>query len=146
MSGMRSSKAKENAKIPINSAGVAKLGGPTFVAWMTRKDFADKHPDVVKAFTKVTLDTYDDFRKHPEGGPAGAWAAIMAAERGASVVLADKGRVGTSGATAAANTAVIDVAPGSVARRQVIERRLERRLGLAQAEWIERRSTRLVRG
>ncbi len=72
------------------------------------------------------------------GGPAGAWAAIMAAERGASVVLADKGRVGTSGAMAAANTAVIDVAPGSVARRQVIERRLERGLGLAQAEWIER--------
>jgi succinate dehydrogenase/fumarate reductase flavoprotein subunit len=72
------------------------------------------------------------------GGPAGAWTAIMAAERGASVVLADKGRVGTSGATAAANTAVIDVAPGSVARRHVIGRRLERGLGLAQAEWIER--------
>ncbi len=58
------------------------------------------------------------------GGPAGAWAAIAAAQRGASVILADKGRVGTSGATAAANTAVIDVAPGSVARRQVVERRL----------------------
>jgi len=72
------------------------------------------------------------------GGPAGAWAAIAAAERGASAVLADKGRVGTSGATAAANTAVIDVAPGSAARRQVIERSLERGLGLAQAEWIER--------
>jgi succinate dehydrogenase/fumarate reductase flavoprotein subunit len=72
------------------------------------------------------------------GGPAGAWAATTAAQRGASVVLADKGRVGTSGATAAANTAVIDVAPGSAARRQVIGRRLERGLGLAQAEWIER--------
>lgn len=72
------------------------------------------------------------------GGPAGAWAAIAAAQRGASVVLADKGRVGTSGATAAANTAIIDVAPGSVARRQVIERRLGRGLGLAQVEWIER--------
>jgi succinate dehydrogenase/fumarate reductase flavoprotein subunit len=72
------------------------------------------------------------------GGPAGAWAAIEAAQRGASVVLADKGRVGTSGATAAANTAIIDVAPGSVARRQVIDRRLERGLGLAQADWIER--------
>lgn len=46
--------------------------------------------------------------------------------------------MGTSGATAAANTAVIDVAPGSVARRQVIERRLERGLGLAQPEWIQR--------
>ncbi len=72
------------------------------------------------------------------GGPAGAWAAITAAEAGARVTLADKGRVGTSGATAAANTAVIDVAPGSALRRQVIERRLERGLGLAQADWIER--------
>ncbi len=41
------------------------------------------------------------------GGPAGAWAALAAAEAGARVVLADKGQVGTSGASAAANTAVI---------------------------------------
>jgi succinate dehydrogenase/fumarate reductase flavoprotein subunit len=72
------------------------------------------------------------------GGPAGAWAAIEAAERGASVILADKGRVGTSGATAAANTAVIDVAPGSEARAWVVERRLARGLGLASADWVER--------
>jgi succinate dehydrogenase/fumarate reductase flavoprotein subunit len=72
------------------------------------------------------------------GGPAGAWAAIEAAERGATVALADKGRVGTSGATAAVNTAVIDVAPNSGSRTWVIERRLEKGLGLAQGEWIER--------
>jgi len=72
------------------------------------------------------------------GGPAGAWAAIAAAERGASVILADKGRVGASGATAAANTAVIDVAPGSEARRKVIERRAERGLGLADSGRVER--------
>ena len=30
-------KAKENGKVLIDSAGVAKLGGPTFVAWITRK-------------------------------------------------------------------------------------------------------------
>ena len=34
------------------------------------------------------------------GGPAGAWAAISAAAKGARVVLADKGFCGTSGATA----------------------------------------------
>jgi succinate dehydrogenase/fumarate reductase flavoprotein subunit len=72
------------------------------------------------------------------GGPAGAWAAIEAAEHGATVALADKGRIGTSGATAAVNTAVIDVAPGGAARRQVIERRLEKGLGLARGDWIER--------
>ncbi len=65
------SKATENGKVLIDSAEVAKLGGPTFVAWITRKDFADAHPDVLKAFTKVTLDTYAHFRKNPEDYKAG---------------------------------------------------------------------------
>lgn len=34
------------------------------------------------------------------GGPAAAWAALSAVEAGARVVLADKGYLGTSGATA----------------------------------------------
>jgi succinate dehydrogenase/fumarate reductase flavoprotein subunit len=72
------------------------------------------------------------------GGPAGSWAAIAATEAGAKVILVDKGRVGTSGATAAANTAVIDVAPSAVARAKVIERRLARGFGLARPDWIER--------
>ena len=38
------------------------------------------------------------------GGPAGAWAALMAARAGSRVVLADKGYFGTSGATAPSNT------------------------------------------
>jgi succinate dehydrogenase/fumarate reductase flavoprotein subunit len=38
------------------------------------------------------------------GGPAAAWAAISAAERGAQVVVADKGFLGTSGAFAAAGS------------------------------------------
>jgi flavin-dependent dehydrogenase len=38
------------------------------------------------------------------GGPAGAWAAIAAAEAGARVILVDKGYLGTSGATAPSNT------------------------------------------
>jgi succinate dehydrogenase/fumarate reductase flavoprotein subunit len=72
------------------------------------------------------------------GGPAGCWAAIAAIETGASVVLVDKGRVGTSGATAAANTAVIDVSRSGPARAAVIERRLARGFGLARADSIER--------
>lgn len=35
------------------------------------------------------------------GGPAGTWAAVAAAATGATVVLADKGYCGTSGAAAA---------------------------------------------
>jgi taurine transport system substrate-binding protein len=59
-------KAKENGKVLIDSAGVSKLGGPTFVAWITRKDYAAAHPDVLKAFTQVTLDSYAHFRKDPD--------------------------------------------------------------------------------
>ena len=69
------------------------------------------------------------------GGPAGCWAAIAAIETGASVILVDKGRVGTSGATAAANTAVIDVSRSGPARAAVIERRLARGFGLARGDW-----------
>jgi succinate dehydrogenase/fumarate reductase flavoprotein subunit len=72
------------------------------------------------------------------GGPAGCWAAIAATEAGANVILVDKGRVGTSGATAAANTAVIDAPPSGSTRASVIERRLARGFGLAQVDWIER--------
>ena len=72
------------------------------------------------------------------GGPAGAWAAIEAAEAGATVVLADKGRVGTSGATAAANTAVIDVAPGTWQHETVMRRRRDRGLGLVDDGTVAR--------
>ena len=65
------SKAKENGKILIDSAEVGKLGGPTFVAWITRKDYAASHPGVLNAFTKVTLDTYAHFRKDPDDYKAG---------------------------------------------------------------------------
>jgi succinate dehydrogenase/fumarate reductase flavoprotein subunit len=70
------------------------------------------------------------------GGPAGAWAALSAAESGASVVLADKGRMGTSGATAAANTAVIDVAPRSESREKVLRRRIDRGFGLVEPDRV----------
>ncbi len=50
------------------------------------------------------------------GGPAGTWAALKAAKAGASVVLADKGYCGTSGATAAAGTGVWYVPPDPAAR------------------------------
>jgi succinate dehydrogenase/fumarate reductase flavoprotein subunit len=72
------------------------------------------------------------------GGPAGVWAALTAAERGAKVVLTEKGFVGTGGATAAGNTTTIYAAPGSEARQAAIKRRLAQAYGLADQRWIER--------
>lgn len=62
--------AKETGKVLITSGELAKVGAPTFDAWIVRKDFADKHPEVVKAFAKTTLDAYAAYRKDPA-----AWLA-----------------------------------------------------------------------
>lgn len=57
------------------------------------------------------------------GGPAGTWAAISAAQRGASVVLADKGFCGTSGATAPSGTGVWYVQPDAAKREAAMASR-----------------------
>lgn len=62
--------AKETGKVLITSGELAKVGAPTFDAWIVRKDFADKHPEIVKAFARTTLDAYADYRKDPA-----AWIA-----------------------------------------------------------------------
>jgi succinate dehydrogenase/fumarate reductase flavoprotein subunit len=70
------------------------------------------------------------------GGPAGAWAAVAAAEAGAVVVLVDKGYLGTSGATAPSNTGTWFVPPEN--RQAAIEQRQPRTGGLADPRWVER--------
>ena len=70
------------------------------------------------------------------GGPAGAWAALAAAERGAKVVLVDKGYLGTSGATAPSNTGTWFVPPER--QRQAVEQRMARTGGLADPDWAHR--------
>lgn len=72
------------------------------------------------------------------GGPAGAWAALTAASQGSKVVLAEKGFLGTGGATAAGNTTMIHVAQYSRERDEAIRRRLALAHGLADRRWIER--------
>ena len=62
---------KANGKVLIDSAEVGKLGGPTFVAWITRDDYAKAHPAVLKTFTKITLGTFAHFRKEPGDYKAG---------------------------------------------------------------------------
>ena len=72
------------------------------------------------------------------GGPAGTWAAIGAAARGARVVLADKGYCGTSGATAPAGTALWYVAPDGEARSRAKASRFAMGGALAEHAWMDR--------
>ncbi len=79
------------------------------------------------------------------GGPSAAWAAIAAAEAGARVILADKGWLGTSGATAPSNTGTWCVPPGEE-RAGAVDRRHARTAGLADRRWMLRTVDQSFRG
>ncbi|MCT9930026.1 FAD-binding protein [Planotetraspora sp. A-T 1434] len=72
------------------------------------------------------------------GGPAAAWAALKAAEAGADVIVADKGYLGTSGATAAAGTGVWYVQPDPAAREEAMASREGLGGYLADRGWMAR--------
>ncbi|WP_411035626.1 FAD-dependent oxidoreductase [Shinella sp. BYT-45] len=72
------------------------------------------------------------------GGPAGAWAAISAAGRGAKVVLVDKGFCGTSGATAPSGTGVWYVPPDPERRAKAMNSRWDLGGRLADPAWMRR--------
>src|SRR4051812_10905778 len=72
------------------------------------------------------------------GGPAATWAAIKARAAGATVVLADKGWCGTSGATAAAGTGVWYVPPEEAARAAARASREALGGHLASERWMDR--------
>lgn len=72
------------------------------------------------------------------GGPAGTWAAVAAAREGATVVLADKGFCGTSGATASGGNNLWFVPPDEAAREESI--RIYTKAGgqLTDPRWMAR--------
>ncbi|XVJ70420.1 MAG: taurine ABC transporter substrate-binding protein [Rhizobacter sp.] len=57
---------KTQGKVLTDSAQVAQWGAPTFDAWIVRKDFAEKNPDFVAAFARITGEAYAAFRKDPK--------------------------------------------------------------------------------
>lgn len=59
-----------------DSADVAGWGAPTFDAWIVREDYAQKHPDIVTAFVKVTGQATDAYLADPAGWSAAHAAAI----------------------------------------------------------------------
>ncbi|GAB7056290.1 MULTISPECIES: FAD-dependent oxidoreductase [unclassified Paenibacillus] len=72
------------------------------------------------------------------GGPAGAWAAWSAAAQGASVILADKGYLGTSGATAPGGTNLLYLPPDRELREQAVQQRMKGGGFLSEPDWIHR--------
>lgn len=73
------------------------------------------------------------------GSLAGAWAALSARAAGASVVLAEKGYVGTAGVVAAANVGGYSALPDNPEqRRSVIHARHDAAFGLDDLAFIEK--------
>jgi taurine transport system substrate-binding protein len=64
---------KPTGKVLVSSAEVGKWGAPTFDAWIVRKDFADRNPEIVAAFARVTGAAYAKYLKDPA-----AWVADSA--------------------------------------------------------------------
>ena len=72
------------------------------------------------------------------GGPAGAWAAWSAASQGAKVVLADKGYLGSSGATAPGGTTLLVIPAVPELREKAVQTRLKAGGYLSETDWIYR--------
>jgi succinate dehydrogenase/fumarate reductase flavoprotein subunit len=72
------------------------------------------------------------------GGMAAAWASAAAAQEGSSVVLVDKGFVGSSGVTATAGPGHWWVPPEPGLREAAIEKRYQTSHGLADRAWMAR--------
>jgi len=72
------------------------------------------------------------------GGPAGAWAALSAKEKGASVILVDKGYCGTSGATAPSGNGIWYVEPDEAKREAAMQGREAMGGYLSERKWMSR--------
>ncbi|WP_338107373.1 taurine ABC transporter substrate-binding protein [Pseudomonas nitroreducens] len=55
---------KKSGKVLTDAAEVGQWGAPTFEVWVARKDFAEKHPEVIAKFAKVSLDSFADYNAH----------------------------------------------------------------------------------
>lgn len=55
---------RKTGTVLTDAAQVGQWGAPTFEVWVARKDYAEKHPDVIAKFAKVTLEAYADYAAH----------------------------------------------------------------------------------
>ena len=61
---------RKTGKVLTDAGQVSEWGAPTFEVWVARKDFAEKHPEIVAEFAKVSLDAIADYNAHQA-----AWTA-----------------------------------------------------------------------
>ncbi|MEO3989805.1 taurine ABC transporter substrate-binding protein [Pseudocitrobacter cyperus] len=57
---------EKEGNVLTDSEKVGEWGAPTLDVWVVRKDFAEKHPDVVRAFAKSAIDAQRGYIDNPE--------------------------------------------------------------------------------
>ncbi|AVL17501.1 TPA: taurine ABC transporter substrate-binding protein [Enterobacter cloacae] len=57
---------EKDGTVLTDSEKVGQWGAPTLDVWVVRKDFAEKHPEVVKAFAKSALDAQQPYISNPD--------------------------------------------------------------------------------
>ena len=62
---------EKEGKVLTDSSQVGEWGAPTLDVWVVRKDFAEQHPEIVKAFAKSAIDAQQPYIANPE-----AWLKI----------------------------------------------------------------------
>ncbi|MDK1236908.1 taurine ABC transporter substrate-binding protein [Cronobacter turicensis] len=58
---------EKEGTVLTDSSEVGKWGSPTLDVWVVRKDFAEKHPDVVTAFARSALAAQRRYLDDPDG-------------------------------------------------------------------------------
>ncbi|HCQ8851924.1 glycine betaine ABC transporter substrate-binding protein [Klebsiella pneumoniae] len=53
-------------QVLTDSSQVGEWGAPTLDVWVVRKDFAEQHPEIVKAFAKSAIDAQQPYIANPE--------------------------------------------------------------------------------
>ena len=57
---------EKEGTVLTDSSQVGEWGAPTLDVWVVRKDFAEKHPDIVKAFAKSAIDAQQPYIANPD--------------------------------------------------------------------------------
>lgn len=57
---------EKDGTVLTDSSQVGEWGAPTLDVWVVRKDFAEKHPDIVKAFAKSAIDAQQPYIANPD--------------------------------------------------------------------------------
>ncbi|MEA4537689.1 taurine ABC transporter substrate-binding protein [Klebsiella pneumoniae] len=57
---------EKEGKVLTDSSQVGEWGAPTLDVWVVRKDFAEQHPEIVKAFAKSAIDAQQPYIANPE--------------------------------------------------------------------------------